>query len=101
MVVGDRRHVRLHHNDEVKQIEQSGWGKKKKNDDLGTVLVAHGTAALPRRRLEKNFRIAVDTADFVRHVPVFRPEFPSPRFKAALAAVERSLGRRAQSEEHH
>jgi hypothetical protein len=45
---------------------------EKQNDDLGRVLAAQSAAALLHGCLHKNqkpYGIALDTADFVRHVP--------------------------------
>lgn len=61
----------LHQRDEVKRTKQSGWSTKK-NRDPNKVLAAQIAAALRHGCLHKNqktYGIALDTADFVRHVP--------------------------------
>ena len=63
----------LHQRDEVKRTKQSGWSTKK-NGDPNKVLAAQIAAALRHGCLHKNqktYGIALDTADFVRHVPRF------------------------------
>src|SRR5277367_304870 len=61
-----------HHSDAVTWAEQFGWSEKNRTTIPGESLAARSAAAPTEGCLQKNqkpYQIALDTADFVRHVP--------------------------------
>lgn len=81
----------LHRNDEMKRAEQSGWSRKKtKSADRNKGLAAE---ALLRSLdgchwVSRNSpRSALDTADFVRHVP----EFPMQTRSSGIYVIDLDL----------